>query len=424
MDNSLGIVTGLRWEVFSDRSGNNTYTDSGGKTIKFKAGFLESFYVTNEINDYLHVFSDPSPENSGILSNNAVDKGWIKKSNVILWRNCIISGSSKLQLQVMTHGSPELFDTDIPDSLTQGGVDVYTDPLMRVKGDGKTRIRRVYFVYKKQGNAILLGEKKRIPFNSSVSKVIIGWVPEEYCYFLNTRIWISANKNEEAVKEMAMKRIIPSLFIEESQANAFVKTMESESRYILWQQIPDQNNKQWTCFPLISKTDEVFKVSIVENNFETGYAPVHPAGMENPIFSEVTLISNDELSNVVSNISKFVLAAGDDFDRQEILKCLITLYKNEYNGLNDDYIKNLSIREIFDGLFWLSNSSDAYLNSAARKILDPTVIGDDKITGLLNKMKVSVIEMKKIINESHQVKGSVFISNGMRYYWIDLALFF
>jgi hypothetical protein len=423
-DNSMGILTGSRWEVFSDRPGNNTCTDFTGKTTKYKAGFLESFYVTNEVEGYLHIYSEPLPGNSGILSPKAIDKGWIKKSAVLLWRNCIISNSNKRQILVMTYGNPDLFDSAMLDGVNQNGVDIFYDPFLKEKRNIKTQFRKVYFVYKKVGDAILLGEKKRISINSDPAPVILGWVPLEYCYFLNTRVWVCANKNPEGIKEMDIKKVVPSLFIEESQAMTFNKTMDADRRYIIWQETPDQNNRTLYCFPEVSKKDKVVQVKVVENNFETGFAPLQPDSMKYPVFIEVALITNDDLSSVVSNIKKLQESAGDLYDREEIKKCLINLYKNEYSGLSDDYIKNLTLREVLDGILWMTNSPDPFLNNPVRRITDSSLIDDIKIIELFNKIKTSVVEMNKILSNDVQTTRYSYISNGIRYYWIASSLFF
>jgi hypothetical protein len=114
----------------------------------------------------------------------------------------------------------------------------------------------------------------------------------------------------------------------------------------------------------------------------------------------------------------------EPIDRVSLKKSLLSYYKKDKEDLRDDVIYNLPIREIFENLFWIINSDDQMLNLPFSKIDDPAIVSDQFINSFLHSVNTSEKALKKIVNtDNYKDKVRSFVSNNVRYFWIDLSLF-
>lgn len=421
--NVLSINTGAYWEVFSDRSNNNLFRTSEAKEIGSKASLNDTYFVNNMVGEYLHVYSDPSPDlNNFYLGKTAVDKGWINMHDLLLWRHCLIDGKTKQNIQAMTFGQEDMYNTQENSGNSKTGVEVYNDPELLQKRKIYTEARQLYFVYKIEPKAILLGRERKIPFGTDPMEIIIGWVPIDFCYLPQSRTWIMPNDSPEALSEMSSKNIAPSIFFDQEQAIRFRKTSKADKKFVIWNYQPESDKNDWIYFPLIKEQDGIEKIKMVDDDFKTAYAPWKPDSMQYPLFKYVTLMSNQELMEVVLNMRSVIDNSSTVLDRQKLKLTLILLMKKEYPNLEEEKILNYKLKEIFENLFWITNSSEAVLNNSVRKLTDESLIPDSFLIPFLAKMRTSLDELSRLSTGKNS--KLTFVSNSTRYYWVDLRFFY
>ena len=94
------------------------------------------------------------------------------------------------------------------------------------------------------------------------------------------------------------------------------------------------------------------------------------------------------------------------------------------DDLSDDFIYNLTTREIVENLFWIINNDDPLLNMPFRNIDNPSMVSDQFLTSLIQSLKVSEKVLQKIANtNNYGERVRSFVSNNTRYFWIDISLF-
>ena len=336
--NIMGILAGSRWVVCSDRNDNTVFSDFNGTQVKSKVPFLERFYVTNVKGDFLHIYSDPNPDVNGNLSQKASDRGWINKSKVLLWHSCLLvkQKQSKKQMQVMTLGQTDFFDMDLNQDNSKKGISIYRDPGFKEKKGSRTDPRQLYFVYKTEGNALLIGTERKMPIDSDPADIILGWIPRDYSYIHDSRVWVSPNKSGFAESERQSKQIVPVLFLDETHAKQYRLNQEFDKKFIIWQLAPNNNANDWPCFPLIETKAGIVKVKIIDEEFKTGFGATKPEWMENDLFSMTTLINNLDLNTVTINMRNLLDNVGEPIDRDALKKVLLSLYKKDQDDLGDE----------------------------------------------------------------------------------------
>ena len=425
-DNIMGILPGSRWIVCSDRISNAVFTDFTGNTLKSKVSFLEAFYVTNVKGEFLHLYTDPHPDADGILSPKAVDRGWISKSKVLLWRSCLLvnQNSSKKQMQVMTLGQTDLFDPGQGAGNARQGIAIYKDPNFKEKTTVRTQPEQLYFVYKTEGNALLIGTEKRIALDAEPAEIVLGWIPRDFSYILDSRTWISPNNALAAISERQSKNIDPICFLDETHAKSYKLSQEYDKKFVIWQFSAAGKVTDWPYFPLIEQKGGILKAKIIDDEFKTGYGPMKADWMENDLFCLTTLINNADLNAVTINMHTLLDNSVDPVDRDAFKKTILILFKKEQDALTDNLINNLPVREVLESLFWIVNLDDPALNQPFRDLSDPALVPDQFFKTFTNSVKTSEKSLSKIINTNNfGDKATSFISNNTRYFRIDLSLF-
>ncbi len=422
----MGILAGSRWQVFSERNDNAVYADFNGIQVKSRAKFLEAFFVTNVKGDFLHIYSDPNPEANGNLSAKASERGWINKSNVLLWHSCLLvmQMNSKKQMQVMTLGQTDFFDMGQTDDSIRKGIAIYRDPGFKDKTEFRTDPKQLYFVYKTEKNSLLIGTEKKVLVDTDPAEIILGWIARDNCYVLDSRVWVSENSSIQAVDERREKKIVPALFLDEAHAKEYLLNQEFDKKFVIWQNSNKNSSTKKQCFPLIERKAGIVKVKIIEDDFKTGFGCIKPVWMENDLFRMVTLINTSELNAVTISMRTFLDNIIGPIDRDVLKKSLLSLYKKDKEDLRDDAIYNLPIREIFENLFWIINSDDTMLTLPFSKIDDSGMVSDQFLKSFLQSVSSSEKTLLKIVNaDNSQERDGSFVSHDMRYYWLDLNLF-
>ncbi len=424
-ENIMGILSGTQWLIYSDREKNTTYLGADGADPTGTMGFLEPAYVTNIKGDWLHISSDPTPGLDGILSKSAVDRGWIAKQSVLLWKSSLRDklGKATQSVQLFTLRQDELFGFTGNGDKKHQGISIYHDPFFKNKTNLLTEPLELYFVYKEENNALLIGKETRIPVNSDPNEVILGWIAKDYGYILDTRIWISLNHSPLAQKEFETKGIMPTILADRQQAIDFMQTTSINKNYIILQLPIANSGTDWHCFPLVSESEGIYKVTLIEDEIKAGYCPNTIRGVENPLFTKVTLISISELNRVVSNMHELLDAAVEPINRELLTSTLLKLYKRDAYELNDETVFALTIKDVMDNLFWIINDDMLWFKNPFSKLNDETHIPDNEILILLKKIMGSEVELNKLVNNTKLELPVSFVSNNTRYVWVDITKF-
>lgn len=420
----MSIMPGTAWKVYAVKENAPSFSYYDKKSVKGKLSFLETMYVTNLNGNMLHVYSDPSPDlTTCCLSKQSVDLGWIDKNDCLLWRHCLINSESKRSVQAMPLSQTSILDMESDKSGEGDGVNVFLDQDLTKKSAIKTKVKQLYYIYKITDKSALIGNDKRIGSEENAKDVLLGWIPLNYCFIPENRIWISPNEEAEAKKEQSEKRIFPTVLIDDSKARQFQSGQKINKAFIIWQ---DTNKSQyppsWFRFPLLGVNQGIMKLKVVEKDFVTAYAPIEIKDVSSPLFEKVTLISSSELADVISKMNKVVESAGSENKRKAIQNVILTQMADEYNGLDEERLFNHTLRNIFENMFWVCNSDSPILNNTFKQLTDPEIVTNEMLMKLNAEIKEKVKNLSRISNSG--TDSYSFVSNNVRYFWIPLQSFY
>lgn len=423
-ENIMSIMPGTTWKVFAVKVNAPTYAYYDKKTIKGKLPFFETMYVTNLNGNMLHVYTDPAPDLTKCsLSKQAVDLGWVDKNDCLLWRHCLINSDSKRSVQAMPLSQTSLDDMESDKEGEGDGVNVFLDQDLTKKSTVKTKVRQLYYIYKITDKSALIGNDKRIGSDENAKDILLGWIPLNYCFIPENRIWIAPNEEADAKKEQVEKNTFPTVFIDDSKARQFQSGQKMNKAFIIWEDTSKtQHPPSWFRFPLIGVNQGILKLKIVEKDFATAYAPLEVKGVSNPLFENVTMISSSELADVISKMNRIVETAGSEDKRKALQKAILSLMSDEYNGLDEERLYNLTLRHIFENMFWVCNSDLPVLKNTFKQIQDPTVVTSEMLVKMNADIKEKVKNLSRISNTGTDTYS--FMSNNVRYYWIPIQQFY
>ena len=423
-ENIMSIMPGTTWNVFSVKVNAPTYAYYDKKTIKGKLPFLETMYVTNLNSGMLHVYTDPAPDISKCsLSKQAVDLGWVDKNDCLLWRHCLINSESKRSVQAIPLSQTSILGMESDKDGEGDGVNVFLDQDLTKKSELKTKVRQLYYIYKLNDKSALIGNDKRIGSGENAKDILLGWIPLNYCYIPENRIWIAPNEEADAKKEQLDKSVFPTVFIDEAKVRQFQSGQKMNKAFIIWEDTSKtQYPPSWFRFPLIGMNQGVLKLKVVEKDFITAYAPMEVNGMSKPLFEAVTLISSSELADVISKMNKVVETAGAENRRKALQNAILYQMADEYSGLDEERLYNLTLRHIFETMFWVCNSDSPILKNTFKQIEDPQIVTNEMLIQLNADLKEKVKNLSRISNSG--TNSYSFISNNVRYYWIAMREFY
>lgn len=250
------------WVVYSDRDNNTSYTRPGGSVVFKTLGFMEEFKVAEISTNYLHIYKETqaSPLNLGI-STSAVDYGWISMDNMLLWQHCYQDAVTHIDKKAMVLNT---FEGTTNVSIDNQALTYKKNPGLTINSDNKARLFEILFIYKQTDKAVLLGEDIEIQGNEiDVSSNIRGWVPIESVTFWDSRITLEPNWEPAAAQERSVKRIIPTVFLDEKAAMDYKAGADVNQRYVIWENDPGakRNIGQWRRFPILEvRNNNIYRV--------------------------------------------------------------------------------------------------------------------------------------------------------------------
>ena len=171
------------WIVFSDREGNSSYQNPGGK-VKFKdLDFLQAFFVIKEKGDYLCLVKyDPEIVENDLFRSKIKNRkkaeyyGWIHKSRLLLTKQSvtdIATGFKNKQVSIITDTTsvidPKLY-------FIQDAIRIFKDPNLFVENGNIPFYEIVYTLKLSQDREKALVARKTIVSPDNAQSDILGWV--------------------------------------------------------------------------------------------------------------------------------------------------------------------------------------------------------------------------------------------------------
>lgn len=171
------------WVVFSDREGNYTLQNPGGKVKMKDIGYLDAFFVIGRKGDYYRLVKyDPAIVNENMFVSRIKDRkqakyyGWIHRSRLLLTKQSetdIATGFKNKQLTIVSDTTsivePEFY-------FVEDSIKTFKDPDLRT-GKGTLPFYEIVYTLKTSRD----GQKKLIACKpvvspDSIQSDVIGWV--------------------------------------------------------------------------------------------------------------------------------------------------------------------------------------------------------------------------------------------------------
>jgi len=422
-ENILNVVPGTKWVVFSDREQNIPDPLKPDKTYSaIHLKFLDPLFVVDEKQSLVHIYQDQKFDPLlNKFSPKAKDLGWIAKPQLLLWKHCLIDsiGQQALQAIILSEAGTMQTEGDVSDN---EGVQVFLDPDLKLKYNTKSEAKQIYTIFKMTNKSILLGSDRRITSDSTVKSSILGWVARNHCYILDNNYWLEPVTSEIHQTE-GMIQDSPSILIDETHALEFKKSKRINDVFVLWTaQENDVKSPWWLKFPVVSERDGIAKVKVIEEELRTGYAPIIFDGDNTQLFRKIALISQNQLGDIIYNMHRMSEALGKSDRRENLKKTLYDILSSEYSGIAEKKIENLTFQEIFNLTLYFCKTDNVLMKLKLRKLQDTEVITDKALDELQRILRDKEKELNNIMN-TDQDKHS-FVSNDIRFYWVDLDLLF
>jgi hypothetical protein len=265
----------VEWFVFSDRNDNPSYRNSDGKDVLKKMNFLDAFIVIGQTDDYVHIAK--TDKGSDIdrtsktwkLRNDLQDYGWAPKSKMLLWRNALVDRETRFTIKALAVNSPETL-MDVEKYAQDDKLKIFTDPLLRTKSDNDVRLYNFMYVFKKEGNSLLIAKTVRIDVPTNVSTIILGWVDKKIITEWNQRLVLEPNWDKTAAQERKGKNVMPSIYSNPEAAKEF-KLSGLASEKPIWTGDKGQQRfaPEWKRLPILGTLpNDIIKTGVVSAVFD------------------------------------------------------------------------------------------------------------------------------------------------------------
>lgn len=182
------------WVVYSDRKDNVTYTKPDGKVKYTTLGLNEQVRIAKIQNGYALVYTEPM---AGIdypkISHEAVSKGWIPMSKLLLWHSCPADSFGIYQKALICAN----LDQASSDMLGR----LYLNPENKSDFKQLSSDMKFYYVMKTVGKLSLLAHTHTLDGQSNL--MLYGWVDQQSYVPWNQRSCLEPTWDKESVTYFA-----------------------------------------------------------------------------------------------------------------------------------------------------------------------------------------------------------------------------
>ena len=216
------------WIIISDRNENNTYLEPDSKKIYKKLQFKEKLYVVNAKQDWLRVVKTNKSIFSGDSFDESVeDYGWIHKDKVLYWKYGIKNKLTGVNIKTLTINTSEQIKKENFSDIEN--VTFYKNPDLSETDGEKTPLYRVFYLYKQEENAYLIGTEFRINPRGDYDE-IMGWVSKDRFIIWDSRIALEPSwENQDPSKYS-----FPKIFSSKGMAVSYNKKEEMHNEAVIY----------------------------------------------------------------------------------------------------------------------------------------------------------------------------------------------
>lgn len=191
------------WYVVSDNHGASSHAEpTETSKVVSELAFNEVYYVVDQKGKWLNIVKAKSYVKNQIIKE-GFDKGWVKRSDVLLWNSGGRAPKSNIHSKAMILNKAEEVGRLFQEESKNFAV-LYNSS----DGTGiidTIRLYEIYYVYKisqTQPKRYLIGKESTFT-SSTVEDVILGWVDYSKLTIWNTRICVEPNFDEAPFTERA-----------------------------------------------------------------------------------------------------------------------------------------------------------------------------------------------------------------------------
>lgn len=224
------------WVVYSDRSNNLTY-DSPKEEIPHKElGFMEAYYVVNETNTHIRLIKYKpdivNGRNCELLQAHE-DYGWISKDKMLLWSSSLLNDRG-FTLKALPFEELEEVQNRIRFQRTYKELKAHRDPTsaLNINNSQKVPSEYFFFVFKKEGNAYLIGKSERHSIIPKIQDNILGWVSSDKIKIWDQRLVIEPSRNLPQGDNGEL--FYSSVFGDRRNAMAYLEGRPVDMKNVLW----------------------------------------------------------------------------------------------------------------------------------------------------------------------------------------------
>ncbi len=264
------------WIVFADRENAQTYVDANKISALKKLKFMDAFYVIDENDKMIHIVKYEPVAYTAVKSEIKIkseleDYGWVEKNQMLLWQSCLTTFERYSIKGLAINSVSTIKDIEKnAKQLSENKLPLFSDPKLSIKTDNDFRLFEFLYIYKKEGNACLVGKVSEVRIMNQVknaSKYILGWVPAETIKEWKQRLCLEPNPSAAAVEEMTKLNLQTGVFLSEKTSSDFAANCTIGTSDIFGAKAPSAQRESpyWKRYPILD--DNIDKI---KENIRTG----------------------------------------------------------------------------------------------------------------------------------------------------------
>ncbi len=422
------VLPGNLWMVYyvdADIS-NNTQTSD---LIVVNPEFLKQYYVVDENDDSLRLIYTSVPKINEYLTAYDENAGWIKKSELLLWESCLLENGSRYSNRVLLLGNRT-------GNNAYSSAKFYQNSDLSVEVKGKSSKLDIYYIYKETNKSYLLGiQPSFVGLGQNSKEYIAGWVSKDNVLkYDKFKYSYESNWDIEAAKERIDKKLPSKLYLDSVLQNPigifdYANIRKPGTYFRFLHEKSNSNNVRVLAFFSNSSiwNGQCSKLEDLDLNVVNGlvindlylfpaYIPME--NFLNPFYyKKVVLISNLQLSEIISTIKQ---EQDILLENQGIREKLVNYYKQLFTDKNDAFFSINTINELYEIKFGVCNMNSTFGFSHIFDIYDDNKISEEALNLRKNVLSSRLKELEYIYNQNEYKYA--FLSNGDKYYWVDINL--
>lgn len=232
------------WLVMGDRPKVALYSKPNGVQTREFLEFRQTGYVIDESDEWVQIGIGSREDNK---FRNLLRSGWVKKTEILLWPKSLRDKNTGITKKGFLLNKLDNVNDILKDHKK---VKIYDGPTStNVIGDKD--IYNVYFIYKEEGNRMLIGGTDFIN-SGTAGETILGWVDNIRVEKWNQRLTLEPNwdPSSYSIRNKDVDKRIYG-FSSQSDADLYSKTGSLSKKTILW-----DNDPASPSFPSKLKSEE------------------------------------------------------------------------------------------------------------------------------------------------------------------------